>query len=406
MEETGMSTQQSGFGGDGSGGYNPPAATDTGTSTPSSNAETYTNNSSASESGGGSTPPAAATTGVEKNTVAQSEKGSFKLVYNERTGRNEVVSTMPEESSGSGQATSTAPTATYTGNELMQAAQQVANNPVPQPQNAEYSMAELQEAMRQGNVNEDRIPVDMRQNYYLAMAQQQQPAPPQQQQQAEESAQPEADTAKAQEFYSKVQQMAQDRAMKEIGITQDEIDVAEYTDDPELIQKARAYQVAIENNRAQILQDVDNIQRQQKAVEEDRARAYQTVVSFVDEMRKKEPNFDAIDRLMTSRVAKMPHEKAVLIEPLLIKVRNGQLSTADLPALQEMYNETRLEFYSQREGVGIAPQIQKPAYVEMPGSGGDVQKPRNSLADLGKLNKRDKIRAIGQMFGRSFLEDN
>ena len=325
MEETGISTQQSSFGSDVGGGSTPSAVSDTSVS----GTETSTNNSSASDGGGGSTPPATATQEAD-NTVAQSERGSFKLVYNKMTGRNEVVSTMPpEEEAPARQPQQQAPAATegYNGNELMQAAQQVASNPIPKPPNAEYSMAELQEAVRQGSVDENRIPVDMRQNYYLAMAQQQAAQP--QQQQPEPTPEPVADTAKAQQFYSKVQQMAQDRAMKEVGITQDEIDVAEYTDDPDLIQKANAYKVAVENNRAQILQDVDSIQRQQKAVEEDRIRAYQTVVSFVDEMRKKEPNFDAIDRLMTTRVAKMPHEKAVLVEPLLNKIQITSISFLD-----------------------------------------------------------------------------
>ena len=402
MEETGISTQQSSFGADGGGSSTPSAASDA----PVSSAETSTNHSSASDGGGGSTPPSTATQEAD-NTVAQSEHGSFKLVYNKMTGRNEVVSTMPtesEEKPAPQQQQAPAATNTYNGNELMQAAQQVANNPLPKPPDSEYSMPELQEAIRQGNVDENRIPVDMRQNYYLAMAQQQQAAQPQSE--PAQAQEPVADTAKAQEFYGKVQQMAQERAMKEIGITQDEIDVAEYTDDPELIKKANAYKVAIENNRAQILQDVDNIQRQQKAVEEDRIRAYQTIVNFVDETRKKEPNFDAIDRLMTSRVAQMPYEKAIKIVPLLNKIKNNTLSTADLPALQDMYNETRLEFYSQREGVDVAPQVQRPAYVETPGSGKEAPKQFNSVKDLGKLSKRDKIRAIGQMFGSSFLEDN
>ena len=152
------------------------------------------------------------------------------------------------------------------------------------------------------------------------------------------------------------------------------------------------------------MNDVENIRRVHEAERADHANAYQAVVNFANEMRKKEPNFAAIDKLMTSRVAQMPYEKASKIVPLLQKVANGTLTTADLPALQEMYNETRLEFYSKREGVGLAPQAQKPSFVETPGTGGDVPRQTTPLSALGKMSKKDREAAIGQMFGNFFDE--
>ena len=88
-------TQQSGFSGGVSGADSPStSAVDTATTT--SGAETNPIESPSSGGDGGSTPPATATAGAE-NTVAESEKGSFKLVFNPRTNRNEVISTMPQE---------------------------------------------------------------------------------------------------------------------------------------------------------------------------------------------------------------------------------------------------------------------------------------------------------------------
>ena len=80
------------------------------------------------------------------------------------------------------------------------------------------------------------------------------------------------------------------------------------------------------------------------------------------------------------------------------------MTTADLPALQEMYNQTRLEYYSNKTGVGLAPQVVKPAYVETPGRGGEAPRQTTPLSQLGKMNQKDKIKAIGQMFS-DFLED-
>ena len=375
-------TQQSGFSGGVSGADSPStSAVDTATTT--SGTETTTIDSPSTGGDGGSTPPATATAETEK-TVAQSEKGSFKLVYNERTGRNEVVSTMPQESEANEHETQ-APAKQTEANESKPQAEQKQND---------YSGTEL---LQFAQMLQQQPP----QPVYYPPVQPPQPAPqPQQQAPAEDTGADEV--AQAKEYYNNVNKLAQERAMQEVGITQDELDVAEYSDDQELLDKVSAYKAAIESNRTRIMNDVENIRRVHEAERADHANAYQAVVNFANEMRQKEPNFAAIDKLMTSRVAQMPYEKASKIVPLLQKVANGTLTTADLPALQEMYNETRLEFYSKREGVGLAPQAQKPSFVETPGTGGDVPRQTTPLSALGKMSKRDREAAIGQMFGNFF----
>ena len=378
-------TQQSGFSGGASGADSPStSAVDTATTT--SGTETTTIDSPSTGGDGGSTPPATATAETEK-TVAQSEKGSFKLVYNERTGRNEVVSTMPTETEQADVQQTQAPAKQAEANESKPQAEQKQND---------YSGTEL---LQFAQMVQQQPP----QPVYYPPVQPPQPAPqPQQQAPAEDTGADEV--AQAKEYYNNVNKLAQERAMQEVGITQDELDVAEYSDDQELLDKVSAYKAAIENNRTRIMNDVENIRRVHEAERADHANAYQAVVTFANEMRKKEPNFAAIDKLMTSRVAQMPYEKASKIVPLLQKIANGTLTTADLPALQEMYNETRLEFYSKREGVGLAPQAQKPSFVETPGTGGDVPRQTTPLSALGKMSKRDREAAIGQMFGNFFDE--
>ena len=389
-----------------------------------SGAETNSTDGSAAGKESG-LPPTASQPAADNNIVAASEKGSFELRYNERTGRNEVVSTMPAETEGQGQQSEELeqqPQAqqqtqqqpqnvqqnnnSYAGNELLnflnnpqaavQQMHQAQNQPAP-----EYTLQELQTAIQSGQIDEARIPVALRAGYYAAMQQAQQQVAPQPQ----EMPQPVDETEKAKAFYGKVQSLAQERAMKEVGITQDDIDLAEYTDDQTILDKFNAYKVAVENNRSRILQDVNNIQREQQMMAADRGRAYDAISAFVSDMRQKEPNFDAIDKLMISRVNKMPYEQAVRIAPLIEKVQNGTLTTADLPALQEMYNQTRLEFYSNKTGVSLAPKPTKPAYVETPGNGASAPKKTTPLSALGKMSKRDREAAIGQMFGNFFDED-
>ena len=383
-------TQQSGFNA-GTGGGDSPSASTVETTTTTTASETQTNESPSSDGGGG-LPPASTATGAEDNTVAQSERGSFKLVFNKMTGRNEVISTMPTETEEEPEQTE-APIKQTEAN-----TQQPESKPQAEPKQNNYSGNELLQFAQM--VQQQQQPL-----YYPqppVQAPQQQPAPQPQQQETVPTEQDEI--AQAKEYYKNVNNLARERAMKEIGITQDELDVAEYSDDQELLDKVSAYKAAIENNRTRIMADVENIRRRHEAERNDHANAYGAVTAFANDMRTKEPNFDAIDKLMITRVAQMPYEKASKIVPLLQRVQNGTLTTADLPALQEMYNETRLEFYSKREGVGLAPQAQKPSFVEKPGNGGDVPRKQAPLSALGKMSKRDREAAIGQMFG-TFFDD-
>ena len=397
MENEGTMTTSMGFnaGGAESSGTSS-APTENVSSGTASGVETSTNDSSAT--GGGSAIPPNATAAKEaENTKAQSEKGSFVLRFNERTGRNEVISTMPQQETESAEETAQ-PEATAS---QQQAAQQNARpqeqQPAQPPQENTYNGNEMLQFAQM-----------IRQQPVVPMYPPAQPLPVQPQALPQSTpaqpTEPQDETAMAKEYYSNVNKMAKERAMKEIGITQDEIDVAEYSDDAELVEKAAAYRAAVENNRTQIMHDVDSIRRAQEAEQNDHAQAYQTVVAFTQEMRKKEPNFDAIDNLMISRVAKMPYEEAVKVAPLIQKVQNGSLTTADLPALQEMYNQTRLEFYSKKTGVGLAPKVEKPMFVENPGNGQEAPRQTTPLNALGSMSKRDKEAAIGQMFG-SFFDD-
>ena len=387
MGEEGTTNTGMGFSGGGAeGSGNTSATTETTSAGAAAATETSTNESSVTSGGGGAIPPNTATAKEADSTIAQSEKGSFVLRYNERTGRNEVVSTMPTEKEEQ------AEEAPAPQQQEAQPAAQPQEQPAQPPQENTYNGNEMLQFAQM-----------IRQQPAAPMYPPAQPLPVQPQVAPTQQAEPQDETALAKEYYSNVNKMAKERAMKEIGITQDELDVAEYSDDAELVEKAAAYRAAVENNRTQIMHDVDSIRRAQEAERNDHAQAYQTVMAFTQEMKQKEPNFDAIDKLMISRVNNMPYAEAIKIAPLIQKVQNGTLTTADLPALQEMYNQTRLEFYSKKTGVGLAPKVvNKPAFVEKPGNGAEAPKQTTPLSELGKMSKRDREAAIGQMFSNFF----
>lgn len=380
--------------------------------------------------GGGSAAPETTATSVPVATETQADAnagsrnqgtasvgGQLKLVRDERTGRNRVefaggnTEPAPQEQQAHAQPETTQPQQPQIPNAELprldailtqpnQAQQTVSEGLMTPAPVQEYTLPELSAAMQLGLVDESRVPEAYKQAYINAKTADNTFTQPQ----AENAAQAnsEANTAvEAQAFYSRVAAMAQERAMQEVGITKEELDTAEYTDDETIIEKYRAYQAAQENNRMRILSDVNRLKEQEYQRQNDNNIARNEIINFAQQMKVKEPNFDAIDKFMIERVDTMPYVEAQKIVPILQRVRNGSVTTSDLPALQKYFEESRLAFYSQKTGVGIAPQVvppSRPTFTEAPGNGAEIAPETVSTSMLGKLSYRDKIKAIGQMF--------
>lgn len=324
-----------------------------------------------------STP--AESTPVETHETPAEESPRMGLRIDERTGRK-VVETIP-----SGVETKepekVEPTEEPPAEE--QAAQ--AQHPQVQPQVQQpqfYSPAELSLAIQMGQVDESRIPPEY-QPQYLAMKQQNAPKPPPQKSEAE----------LRNEFLDAVNKAAHDKAMKDVGITEDELSMGEFSDNDEIQTKVSRYKAALDVARSQIISGYSEQVRieQMKAQQENEFK--KGVADWINEQRAAEPNFDEIGFFMQEHYKTMPYEKAAAIAPAIQKAMQGKLDPQSAEVVKNYYEDCRKEFYAKKNGTSTTPSPRSPS-VERKGTGQDVVKPIDYAEQLRAAPVRDKSKIV------------
>lgn len=322
-----------------------------------------------------STP--AESTPVETHETPAEESPRMGLRIDERTGRK-VVETIPSGAEVEG------PEKAEPVEEQVQQPQaqepQVQQPQVQQPQF--YSPAELSLAIQMGQVDESRIPPEY-QPQYLAMKQQNAPNPPPQKSEAE----------LRNEFLDAVNKAAHDKAMKDVGITEDELSMGEFSDNDEIQTKVSRYKAALDVARSQIISGYSEQVRveQMKAQQENEFK--KGVADWIDEQRTSEPNFDEIGFFMQEHYKTMPYEKAVAIAPAIQKAMQGKLDPQSAEVVKNYYEDCRKEFYAKKNGTSTTPSPRSPS-VERKGTGQDVVKPIDYAEQLRAAPVRDKSKIV------------
>jgi hypothetical protein len=323
-----------------------------------------------------STP--AESTPVETHETPAEESPRMGLRIDERTGRK-VVETIP-----SGAETKEPEKAEPT--EQPQAEEPPAEQPqVQQPQVQKtqfYSPAELSLAIQMGQVDESKIPPEY-QPQYLAMKQQNAPKPPPQK----------SETELRNEFLDAVNKAAHDKAMKDVGITEDELSMGEFSDNDEIQTKVSRYKAALDVARSQIISGYSEQVRveQMKAQQENEFK--KGVADWISEQRTAEPNFDEIGFFMQEHYKTMPYEKAVAIAPAIQKAMQGKLDPQSAEVVKNYYEDCRKEFYAKKNGTSTTPSPRSPS-VERKGTGQDVVKPIDYAEQLRAAPVRDKSKIV------------
>lgn len=320
-----------------------------------------------------STP--AESTPVETHETPAEESPRMGLRIDERTGRK-VVETIPSGAEVEG------PEKAEPVEEHAEQAQQpqVQEPQVQQPQF--YSPAELSLAIQMGQVDESRIPPEY-QPQYLAMKQQNAPEPPPQKSEAE----------LRNEFLDAVNKAAHDKAMKDVGITEDELSMGEFSDNDEIQTKVSRYKAALDVARSQIISGYSEQVRveQMKAQQENEFK--KGVADWIDEQRAAEPNFDEIGFFMQEHYKTMPYEKAAAIAPAIQKAMQGKLDPQSAEVVKNYYEDCRKEFYAKKNGTSTTPSPRSPS-VERKGTGQDVVKPIDYAEQLRAAPARDKSKIV------------
>ena len=327
----------------------------------------------------------AESTPVETHETPAEESPRMGLRIDERTGRK-VVETIP-----SGVEIKEPEKAEPVEEQAEQAQQpQVQEPQIQQPQIQQpqiqqpqfYSPAELSLAIQMGQVDESKIPPEY-QPQYLAMKQQNAPKPPPQKSEAE----------LRNEFLDAVNKAAHDKAMKDVGITEDELSMGEFSDNDEIQTKVSRYKAALDVARSQIISGYSEQVRieQMKAQQENEFK--KGVADWINEQRAAEPNFDEIGFFMQEHYKTMPYEKAAAIAPAIQKAMQGKLDPQSAEVVRNYYEDCRKEFYAKKNGTSTTPSPRSPS-VERKGTGQDVVKPIDYAEQLRAAPVRDKSKIV------------
>ena len=320
----------------------------------------------------------------------QSESGTLGLVTDERTGRKtvqevpqgttpEVKKVKQEESA----LLSAEPQVVETPQ-----AEQVAETAEPSPfdtltpkqeEPQAYTPAEMSLAMQLGQVDEGRIPAEFMPQY-MALKAKNEPAP----KTAEEV---------RQEFLDKVSASVKGQTMQEIGITEDELALGEYAEDPEVREKIERYKLALEMNRRKAVDAVyDGIRAEQETQKADQ-QFRNGVADWINAQRIQEPHFDDIGSYMTEAYKNMRYEDAKAIAPAMEAALGGKLTPEYAAVIQKYYEGCRKEYYAKLNGTSTTPTPRTPV-VETKGGGRNVSEETDYGKLLREASPRDKSRIV------------
>nr|DAS84534.1 MAG TPA: hypothetical protein [Caudoviricetes sp.] len=301
----------------------------------------------ASESTAADTPAAPAEQGVQEDAatgqgtssaVEQPSAGGFGVVVDPVTGARSLVPIHAAE-------------------EAETPAQE--EQPETPAAPAAYTANELLAALTTGRVDESRIPEELRANYVAIRQQQQIAALTAQQQMAAAQPPPQQDVPPSPQhgtdIYRRIQSAAEEKALKDLGITREQLSELSYAESDEDAKKAEEYRVAVQMNVNAIAREIDAYQMN---LAKQRAEAEAFAAEFVPKMQQvqaSEPNFNQIDVMMETFYQQLPYQEAVQVAELIERYRQGLCTRADIPLIESYYNKTRAAFYAKQTGLSPAP---------------------------------------------------
>lgn len=244
-----------------------------------------------------------------------------------------------------------------------------------------YTLDEFSNAIATGYVDEKRVPQEYQRQYadwkinqavQAHNAQQRAIAQQEAARRAEIEAQmnPETRQEQMREFLTGLDKEADARARQDAGLSEEDIENLDLMDDddPKLIN----YKLAKEWHRQDLMAKMQNRYADEQAQRQRQEAVYAGINQFTEEQRAKEPNFDAIDRMLLTRVNDLTYKQAQVIVPVLQALQNGTINEAQTEVLRNYYEDTRKMFYMQKNGLSATPRtVNRPPTVERAGDGRD-----------------------------------
>ena len=185
-----------------------------------------------------------------------------------------------------------------------------------------YTLDEFSNAIATGHVDEKRVPQEYQRQYadwkinqavQAHNAQQKAIAQQEAARRAEIEAQMNPETRREQmrEFLTGLDKEADVRARQDAGLSEEDIENLDLMDDddPKLIN----YKLAKEWHRQDLMAKMQNRYADEQAQRQRQEAVYAGINQFTEEQRAKEPNFDAIDRMLLTRVNNLTYKQAQVL---------------------------------------------------------------------------------------------
>lgn len=232
----------------------------------------------------------------------------------------------------------------------------------PRAQPTMYSIADISTAIQAGiPLAPERIPSELVGWY--------------QQKQAEQMQKEAPDTKEQQrEFFRNIAQKAKEEALAELQMTDadltKDLDELDFDEQEQLIKKRQQFQELSQINQSVLLNQVQFAMAQQAQERERQMGVVRGIVEYADELRKSEPNFEAINLMMRDHYKTMPYQDAAVIKNAIDALSTGQIDQRQADTLRVYYEKTRLAYYAQKNNLTTKPQtITTPPVTEKPTSG-------------------------------------
>jgi len=254
--------------------------------------------------------------------------------------------------------------------------------PVPQPLTAPYTFEELSLAIQLGQVDESRIPPAYAVQYgQFKERQAQQQAIAQAQQQAQQTPQPDEAQQRI-AFMEEIEKTAREVTMKQLGLTEDDLndsEYANYADNPDLEKRVKAFESLNAYNRQNIINQVQAQQAKAKAEADARAAINKNINDFTNHEMQTEPKFAEINKELLTFYQTLPYSEAVRYAEAVNNYKNNQLTEQNVNDLKEYYDKIKKSIYARSNNLSTTPTpvVRRPASVESPGTGQNIQKQAN-----------------------------
>lgn len=267
----------------------------------------------------------------------------------------------------------------------------------PLIQTGPYTLDELNAAINSNTVDESRIPVQYQLQYQQFRQQQAQRAQQLQAQQAQLQQQAQqAQQEQLKKMFTDIETAAENQARQVTGVSQQDLETADYSDDAQLKQRVEMYNTAKQYYQQQLIGAIQSQQQQAQQAKTQQNAIYQSIAEFVADKSQTEKHFQEINQMMTTHYQNMPFKDAAAVSDAIQALNAGKINEQQCKVLESYYNVTRAAYYAKANDLTKQPKKVPVPKVEGPGTGATEPPKPFDFSKLRDMTERERRAALSR----------